>query len=138
MQIDGRRNDATHGEHIHTPRTIFGGRRPPPLGLPLDFRLAAQPPHISCSGSAHLVLGFGSSRARLLSPHSSRAQVRLISCSGFAHLVPGCSAPTHLVLKFGSSRARVPLIWCPAAQPRSNNERLELCNSLSVEGDYSQ
>jgi hypothetical protein len=110
---------------------------------------AAQPP-------THLVLGFGSSCARLLSPHSSCAQLWLISCSASAHLmsgcsapphiscsasahlVPGCSAPTHLVLSFGSSRARLRLISCPAAQPRSNNERLELCNSLSDEGDYSQ
>jgi hypothetical protein len=136
----------------NTPRTIFGGRRPPPLGLPLScstpthlvlgfrsscarLRLiscsAAQPPHISCLGSARLVLGFGSSHVRLLSPP-------YISCSASAHLVPGCSAPTHLVLSFGSSRARLRLISCPAAQPRSNNERLELCNSLSDEGDYSQ
>jgi hypothetical protein len=114
----------------HTPRTIFGGRRPPPLRLPLS----CSTPHISCLGSAHLVLGFGSSHARLLSPHTSAVRS---SCSASAHLMSGCSAPTHLVLSFGSSRARLRLISCPAAQPRSNNERLELCNSLSDEGDYS-
>jgi hypothetical protein len=105
-------------------------------------------PLISCSASAHLmpgcstpthlVLGFRSSRARLRLISCPAAQPPHISCSASAHLVPGCSAPTHLVLSFGSSRARLRLISCPAAQPRSNNERLELCNSLSDEGDYSQ
>jgi hypothetical protein len=126
-----------------------------------DFRSAVQPPHISCLGSAHLVLGFGSSHARLLSPHT-------FSCSASAHLMPSYSTPTHLVLRFCSSRAQVQLILCsaarppliscsnsahlmlgfhpshaqlrliscPAAHPQSNNERLKLCNSLSDEGDY--
>jgi hypothetical protein len=50
-----------------------------------------------CSAPTHLVLGFGSSCAWLLSPHSSRAQLWLISCSTLA----------HLVLSFGSSHARL-------------------------------